>query len=194
MSDQSSKSDLEYSRQLQEKFELYLLALIFTLLGLAVQTAKFGTSQTADILELLGWALLLISGLVGLSRLEWLPVAYKTNSRLVGLKSEHTQLMAASEHGHKEVAVLDQNEPANIQAIIDDRAQAIQKVEARVKELEKSILRKYSIHKWLFVLGLTLLIGARGYRPVATIIDQHLTTPSSGPAKAALSPAAEVKR
>lgn len=194
MSDQPSKSDLEYSRQLQEKFELYLLALIFTLLGLAVQTAKFGASQIADTLELLGWVLLLISGFVGLSRLEWLPVAYKTNSHLVGLKSEHTQLMAASEQGHTEVAVIDQNEPANIQAIIEDRAQAIQKVETRVKELEKSILRKYSIHKWLFVLGLTLLIGARGYPPLVTIIDQHLTIPSSGPAKAALSPAAEVKR
>lgn len=194
MSDQSAKSDLEYSRQLQEKFELYLLALIFTLVGLAVQTAKFGASQTADILEFLGWVLLLISGLVGLSRFEWLPVAYKTNSHLVDLNNEHRQLMAASKQGHTEIAVLDQAEPANIETIIDDRAQAIQKVEVRVKGLEKSILRKYSVHKWLFVLGLALLIGARGYPPLVTMIDQHLATPSSGPAKAALSPAAEVKR
>ena len=41
MIEPSTTGGLDYSRQLQEKFELYLLALIFTLLGLAVQTAKF---------------------------------------------------------------------------------------------------------------------------------------------------------
>jgi len=186
-------SDLEYSRQLQEKFELYLLALIFTLLGLAVQTAKFGINQLADILELLGWVFLLISGLAGLSRLEWLPVAYKTNSHLVGLKNEHTELMAVAEQGIVEIAVQDQNEPADIQAIIDDRTQAIQKVENRVKKLEKSILRKYCIHKWLFVLGLTFLIVARGSSPVMNIFNNGVTPRSCDPAKAMVSPATEVK-
>ena len=58
--------NIEYSRQLQEKFELYLLALTFTLLGLAVQTAKFGSFRMADALEILGWIALAISGLSGL--------------------------------------------------------------------------------------------------------------------------------
>jgi hypothetical protein len=52
MSEQSGKSDVDYARQLQEKFELYLLGLIFTLLALAIQTAKFGVSDWADAFEL----------------------------------------------------------------------------------------------------------------------------------------------
>jgi hypothetical protein len=194
MSDQPNTSDLEYSRQLQEKFELYLLGLTFTLLGLAVQTAKFGTYQHADILELLGWLALLISGLIGLSRLEWLPVAYKTNSHLVDIKTEHVSLIAANEQGIKGVLVIDQPGPADIQVLIADRVNAIKKVEARVSALEKSILRKYTAHKWIFVLGLTLLVMARGYSPTASIVSRHLTTPSSGPEKVTLSRAAEVKR
>ncbi len=178
------QSDLEYSRQLQEKFELYLLALIFTLLGLAVQTAKFGTSQLADALELLGWLSLLMSGLVGLSRLEWLPVAYKTSSHLFELKAEHRRFVDAAEHGVEEVPVVEQQEPAKIEDLIADRASGIEEVEARIKELENSILRKYTVHKWLFVCGLALLVAARGYSPTVAIFCQHLTmkpTPEIAP-------------
>jgi hypothetical protein len=42
------KKDLEYSRQLQKKLACYLLALVFMLLGLAVQTAKFGSNPIVD--------------------------------------------------------------------------------------------------------------------------------------------------
>jgi len=194
MSDQPKNNDLEYSRQLQEKFELYLLALIFTLLGLAVQTAKFGANQIADILELLGWSSLLVSGLAGLSRLEWVPVGLKVHSHVMKLKREHDQFVEMAEGGVDEVPVIDQSEPAPIQTLINDRANDIKKYEARVKEVETSTLRKYSLHKWTFVLGLVLLIGARGYVPTSTIVKQHLTIPSSGPEKLTLSPAPEVKR
>src|SRR5688572_20620227 len=58
-----SQEELKLSISQQEKFEFYLLALIFTILGLAVQTAKFGSHVVADALELCSWAALLISGL-----------------------------------------------------------------------------------------------------------------------------------
>lgn len=169
MSEQAPKSDLEYSRQLQEKFELYLLALIFTLLGLAIQTAKFGSVQAANALELLGWFSLLLSGLVGLSRLEWLPVAYKTHWQLTDLKAEHYRLTDAAERGIEQLPVIGNSESCGIHELISDRAEAIQKVESRVGELEKATQRKYSIHKWSFAVGLVLLIGARGYEPIAVM-------------------------
>lgn len=93
------QKDLEYSRQLQEKFEFYVLALIFTLLGLAVQTAKFGSYPIADRFELLGWLSLLLSGTVGLSRIEWLPVAYKKNCSLTDHKSELAAIVAGVNEG-----------------------------------------------------------------------------------------------
>lgn len=194
MAEKTPSNDLEYSRQLQEKFELYLLALIFTLLGLAVQTAKFGTNTFGDILELLGWLFLLASGLVGLSRLEWLPVAYKTNANLKNLEAEHNHLKEAAAAGVQDYPVLDQAEPAHIDALIEDRSGAIKTVQGRLNELERTILRKYSIHKWLFVVGLTLLIGARGYPPVHAILKQQLTVHSSGQPTAAPSSADEFRR
>ena len=66
----------EISIRLKERFEFYVIALAFTILGLSIQTASFGTSLPSDSFELLGWLFLFISGLVGLSRLEWIPVWY----------------------------------------------------------------------------------------------------------------------
>ena len=63
------------AQQSQEKFEFYLLSLVFTLLALAVQSATFGTNLPKNALELLAWVLFLISGLSGLYRLQWIPVA-----------------------------------------------------------------------------------------------------------------------
>ena len=61
----------------QEKFEFYMLSLTFTLLALSVQSASFGNNLASDILELIGWCLLLISGVIGIFRLEMVPVALR---------------------------------------------------------------------------------------------------------------------
>lgn len=62
---------------IQEKFELYLISLIFTLLALSVQTASFGKYPKADVIELLGWVLLLVSGIIGVLRLQLVPVVLR---------------------------------------------------------------------------------------------------------------------
>jgi len=65
------------ANDIQEKFELYLVGLIFTILALSVQTSSFGTCRIADALELAGWAALLFSDISGLLRLEVVPVALR---------------------------------------------------------------------------------------------------------------------
>ncbi len=67
----------EKAMDVQEKLELYLLSLAFTLLALSVQTASFGTHPIGDTFELLGWGLLLISGITGILRLQHVPVALR---------------------------------------------------------------------------------------------------------------------
>lgn len=171
-------SDLEHSRELQEKFELYLLALIFTILGLAIQTSKLGTSRVADSLEVLGWLSLVFSGLSGLSRLEWIPVALKTGSQLQKIRTERQQLADAAEAGLHEIPVVDQPAPANIRELIANRDDAIGKVEAHIDKMDQRIRLKYNIHKWSFVIGLVLLVAARAYRPVVEIFSPPSTAPS----------------
>lgn len=52
----------EIGQRIQEKFRFYVLGLTFTILALAIQTAKFGISAVADGLELFGWVVLFVSG------------------------------------------------------------------------------------------------------------------------------------
>jgi NhaP-type Na+/H+ or K+/H+ antiporter len=63
----------------QEKFDHYFPVLAFSILGLAVQTAKFGHS--ADRLEVASWALLLVAGLLALWRLKKTPVLHLLDGR-----------------------------------------------------------------------------------------------------------------
>ena len=63
-------SQLEVGRQVHTKFAFYSVALTFTILGLAIQTASFGANVVADSAELLAWAILLLSGFNGLFLLE----------------------------------------------------------------------------------------------------------------------------
>jgi len=99
--------NLEIAQKLQERFEFYLIALAFTILGLSIQTASFSRNPVPDMLELSAWCSLLISGLVGLSRLEWIPVAYKAHEEVVEIKGELERLREALRQGHTEVPIID---------------------------------------------------------------------------------------
>ena len=67
----SDDSNLNVSIRIQEKFEFYFLSLTFVILGLSIQTSKFGTHPISDGLELFGWISLFVSGMAGLSRMRW---------------------------------------------------------------------------------------------------------------------------
>ena len=69
-SESAGHSNTAIAQRIQEKFDAYLLGLIFTILGLSIQTAKFGPSATADAFEVISWVLFLVAGLTGLSRFE----------------------------------------------------------------------------------------------------------------------------
>ena len=62
-------------QSVMEKYEFYFLALTFTILGASIQTADFSAYSKAGVVaEIVGWAALGLSGLVGLSKIEALPV------------------------------------------------------------------------------------------------------------------------
>ena len=134
----------EISQRLQERFEFYVIALAFTILGLSIQTASFGESLVSDSFELLGWLFLFVSGLVGLSRLEWVPVAYNIHAGIQNLQAEATRLRQAQQMGHNEVPVIDnEREIVPVEEAIQTQDDAVIQLKPKVENIEKWISRKY---------------------------------------------------
>ena len=87
-----SDNERAIANQSQEKFQFYAVSLVFTILGLSIQTANFDGHIVARICELLSWLMLLISGLSGLSHLEWNPVIHVQMVRKDELEATESQL------------------------------------------------------------------------------------------------------
>jgi hypothetical protein len=138
------KSEREIAVDAQEKFEFYLISLVFTLLALSIQTSKFGQSSIGDFLELVGWIALLISGLAGLSRLEYLPV----------IREKYAIQEEIEEEPHK--------------------LQAQDKINGLIKTLEAKSNTKYIVHKYAFVIGIILVATARAYIPATNLLCKLL--------------------
>ena len=66
---------------LQEKMEFYFVGLVFTILGLSIQTKPTLQPLPWLYVETLGWLLLLLAGLSGLRRLESLFIHFKHHAR-----------------------------------------------------------------------------------------------------------------
>ena len=151
--------NLEISIQTQQKFEFYFLALVFTVLGLSIETSDF-SSRLQSIIEIVAWACLLISGVAGLSRMEWIPVSYKSYSELTYEKSFAKEAKTGR-------AIVDESGRLQSDAEVGEW---IQHAERRIKErtekmgeIERRGKIKYFLHKWMFVVGLLFLVVSRAF-------------------------------
>jgi len=73
-----TEANLKAAQDVHHKLEFYLVALVFTALVFAIQSAKFTVQVLPDITEIMAWLALLVSGLLGLRRIEYIPVLYRT--------------------------------------------------------------------------------------------------------------------
>ncbi len=149
--------NLEIAIQTRQKFEFYFLALVFTVLGLSVETSVF-SSKLQSVSEITAWAFFLISGLAGLSRMEWIPVSYNSYSDLTYEKS----FAKEAKNGR---AIVDESGRLQSRPEIDEW---IQHAERRIKErtekmgeIERRGKVKYFLHKWMFVIGIFFLVVSR---------------------------------
>jgi len=60
----------------QSKVEFYFLGLTFTILALSIQTAELDSNLISTMIELISWISMLLAGLIGLSRIFWIPTLY----------------------------------------------------------------------------------------------------------------------
>jgi len=168
--DSPKSSERAIAQQAQEKFEFYLLSLVFTLLALAIQSATFGANQIKNALELASWLCFLVSGLAGLYRLQWMPVARTTMADTSSIEEEVSQLKKLQLQGQTELLVLGTQTRQPITERLANRSHALSVLNPHIKKLETKVQVGYSVHKWAFILGLVAVIAARAYEPAKALI------------------------
>ena len=170
MTDQkSAQSENAIAQQTQEKFEFYLLSLVFTLLALSIQTAKFGTVITADALELAGWLSFIVSGIAGLWRMEWVPVIRIKLAQQQGFEGEISKMKELQLQGQTELIVLENNSRQPISERIQNRENAIKLLSPYIAKLERKHYIKYYFHVYGLALGILCVASARAYAPALSI-------------------------
>jgi len=171
MTEPASPSNSIIAQRTQEKFDAFLLGLIFTILGLSIQTAKFGVSPVADTSEVLSWVLFLVAGLAGLSRFEWTSEIY----RLYGVQDEKEQLKRAAQRaqleGKTDLYVMPLEKTVSASQYIAEAKDSVTKVGDAIKPLMKRSFIKYRVMKFTFVAGLVALMFARALVPIRGIIN-----------------------
>jgi hypothetical protein len=155
----------------QGKFDLYFIGLTFTVLGLAVQTAKVGVYYVADTAEILGWIALLIASFSGLRRMEWLPEHY----RLQDLK--HDQEAKRFEGGKimlsnpgAQFTVAPTGETISATQYVANAEDGIAKIDKRLDDLTAMAVRLAKWHRYGFLVGVLLLAVSRGAPAIARFI------------------------
>ena len=167
-----SDNERVIAHQSQEKFQFYAVALVFTILGLSIQTANFDGYIAARICELLSWLMLLIAGLAGLSHLEWNPVIHIQMVQKDELEAKADQLVVQRDHGLQQVNVLQNKTVVAIGERISELESYVEKLENQITSLDKKSEFKYNIFKWSFGIGIVLLAASRSITPIIEIINE----------------------
>jgi hypothetical protein len=153
--------NIEMAIHSQQKFDFYFLALVFTILGLTVQTSTI-TGKYQCFFEIASWIFLLVSGLAGLSRLAWQPVFYQHEGLL---QKDEDAVRAFDESRLSDVTLVRlSGEQWSEQEIIAEKSklgQRISEQKAKINKVNKQLRWKYLMHKWCFAIGICLLLISR---------------------------------
>ena len=162
------KDNLELSIKMSLKFDYFIIGLTFSILALAIQFGVESSLIFPGIAELLGWVFLLVSGIFGLSRLEWRPSYFELGAKIVASKTIVKDLQTAKAKRNS-VADRDTLEPMDVNKAIQTRQDTIEKLKKRESELQSAFRWKYQIQKWCFLSGLISLAVSHGYEKALRI-------------------------
>lgn len=165
-----SDIEREIAQKTQEKFEFYVISLVFTLLALSIQTSKFGSSNIADAFELSGWVILLVSGLTGLWRMQFVPVERMKVTQKDEFEDKIFKLKEQQLKGQTEIYILENNSTQPIEKEIEKLQRIVETLKPTIEKHERHNMYKYHTCKLAFVVGLLCLLVARGYEPTKNLI------------------------
>jgi len=142
---------IEYLQRLaiegQTKFNYFLIGLTFAILGLSLQTTHQVTLVTK-----ISWMTLLVSGLVGVFRLEWDPSIRMIESRKYYaeyLKSQFEKVKMQ----RRPVVHQSTSEPLSVDELIKKQGESEKFFDNRIGEIRWKQQWRYNIQIWTFVLG-----------------------------------------
>lgn len=136
-----AQEHFEYAKEVQNKLEFYFVALSFTSAAFAIQSGNFSGNFIPDFLEFISWVCFFITGLLGLSRLEYVPVVYHAYD---SIQSKKQKLSSFPDGEYK------------------DRVQiTIEYDEKGLKKIESGISKKYKWQKLVFCIGIGSILMSR---------------------------------
>ena len=149
----------------ERKFEFYFVGLIFTLLGLSVQTGNSITELTPSLFELVGRTLLLLSGILAILRLEWLKNRMWAIANMEGWESNRKILEELKSKG---VDIVNKDQP--IQEHISQSNNEKQNCAANSITLRKMFENNYKLQRLCFLISVSLIGIARSWQQAKIII------------------------
>lgn len=153
-----------------EKFEFFFLGLTFTLLGASIQTADFANSSSVSVIaEIIGWAGLALSGLVGLSKIEYLPVLIHLRSRKDEFKEYKSGLERARALGTTQARIAQTGDEISVDDVILKVEKKLSRYTGQLDKVGKWHGVKHISQKWSFVFGLIVIAIARAHDAIRTI-------------------------
>jgi hypothetical protein len=137
----SDQSDLKAAQDVHHRLEFYLVAVAFTVAGFAIQTGKFTGNRFGDTMEVTSWVLIVASAVLGLWRLEYIPVMYRLHHNI-----DRISAGIASDSSHPQYA----------------EAQAkLAEIKPKLESMESGNRSKYAWQKVALGLGLVCLMLSR---------------------------------
>ncbi|MBI5912605.1 MAG: hypothetical protein HY848_21955 [Betaproteobacteria bacterium] len=168
------KTDWNPNRQIaigiRERYEFYLVALTFAILGLSIQTARFGSFVIGDAAELLGWVALLLAGIFGLRGIRAVYGIYDVYGDIATLESERREFERRQQTGEQDVPLEGGGTIAPAK-LVQDRDETIASAELTVGNIKKAQTLRYRAQSIMFVTGLVLLVVSQGYQPFNAIFQ-----------------------
>lgn len=153
--------------EIQTKFDFYFVALIFTILGLAIQTTEYNENSVIAAFEIASWIFLLGSGLIAIKRLMWIPVIFHTFSAINKKEKTIEQIKTHIQAGG--TPLYEDDEALDLPSSLKKLKQDVKELEKISNEKNRNGIKLFKLQWTLFILALVFVILSRGFESLSLI-------------------------